>query len=258
MYYGCEKTEKDNRDYKFKVTSSNPLSYPEYYYISMPDVKDQGIVDSCVAFALSTYMEESEKDKGTKFSTGWIYGYRPQGYNQDRGMNPRQAIKTLQKVGAVEKDDFDHNKEMPEIRDLVDKNLDRLKALASVHKIESYARIYSREDIRKCILADVPVPIVIPVRGDLERDNDCILLNLDKPISGYHMVIICGYDERGWLIQNSWGKDWAEDGKAILPNDYEIDSAWALSTKTNKIVTYQTLWQKIVAYIRKLISDIMK
>lgn len=251
MYYGCEKTTLDKRDYKFKVTS--PLKeYPEEYSMEMPDVKDQGIVNSCVAYALSVYMEESELENKTKFSTGWIYGYRPLGYTQDEGMNPRQGIKTLLHVGAVEKDDFDHNKEMPEIRNLVDKNLDRLKVLASLHKIESYARIYSEKDIKKCLYANVPVPVVIPVRKDLELENNCILLNLEKPITGYHMMVIYGWNESGWLVQNSWGKEWGNKGRAILPYDYEIDSAWAISTKTNNISTYQTIWQKICKFILDL------
>lgn len=34
---------------------------------------------------------------------------------------------------------------------------------------------------------------------------------------GGHAVLICGYDETGVYIQNSWGKSWGSKGFAILP-----------------------------------------
>lgn len=34
--------------------------------------------------------------------------------------------------------------------------------------------------------------------------------------AGGHAVLICGYNENGLIIQNSWGKDWGEKGFAVL------------------------------------------
>lgn len=31
----------------------------------------------------------------------------------------------------------------------------------------------------------------------------------------YHAFLIVGYNEQGWLIQNSWGRDWGQDGIAL-------------------------------------------
>ena len=36
---------------------------------------------------------------------------------------------------------------------------------------------------------------------------------------GGHAVAIVGYTHEGFVIQNSWGKDWGEDGFALLPYD---------------------------------------
>jgi hypothetical protein len=47
-------------------------------------------------------------------------------------------------------------------------------------------------------------------------------------------------------------------GRATLPYDYEIDTAWAISTEDNAVITYQTIWQKIYSLIIKIINKIQK
>lgn len=258
MYYGCKKELKDRRDYKMYVCSSKPDTLPIEYEITIPTVKDQGIVNSCVAHTLASFLEETNKKENKLFSTGFIYGYRPVGYSQDQGMYPRQALKTLLKVGDVEKDKFDHNKEMPHIRGLVDERLDELRILAELNKIHSYARIYTISEIKKCLYNDVTVPISIPVYNNLKLDKDNVVQAPEGDCEGYHMVLVCGWNSKGLIFQNSWGKNWGNNGRAILPYDYPIDSAWAVSTDENPIYTYTSLWQKIYALIIKIVNIFRK
>lgn len=254
MYYGCNKEIDDKRDYKMKVCASHKIPYyPSEYKIEMPKVKDQGIVNSCVAHSLSTFLEEYFKDEQKSFSTGFIYGYRPFGYFQGEGMYPREAIKTLQKIGDVEEDKFSHNKELPEIKRLVDENIEKLKPLADEYKIDSYARIYTIDEIKECLYNNCPVPISIPVKNNLKVGSDNVIKN-EGAIEGYHMVILYGWNEKGFLLQNSWGKDWGDEGRAILPYDYEIDSAWAISMNMNNIIAYQTIWQKLYKLLLSIIN----
>jgi hypothetical protein len=212
MYYGCKKEKPDKRDYKSVVCATKSDVFPDEYYIEMPSVKDQGIVNSCVAHSLATFMETAHKEDedNISFSTGLIYGYRPLGYSQDEGMYPREGLKTLLKLGDVPRDKFNHNKEMPEIKQLVDKNLTELKPLADIYKITGYSRIYTEQEIKKCIYNNIPVPISIPVYNDLAYDKETNIVNLpDGECQGYHMVTIYGYNENGWIFQNSWGSHWA-------------------------------------------------
>ena len=71
------------------------------------------------------------------------------------------------------------------------------------------------------------------------------------------MMIIYGYNDKGWLIQNSWGNEWGNKGKAILPFDYELDTAWAIDTENNNLVTYTTIWQKLYVLILKLFTKLL-
>lgn len=256
MYYGCKKEVKDIRDYKMTVGVTSVSTLPEKFYISMPRVKDQGIVNSCVAHSLSTYLEKVYKDLGLSFSTGFIYGYRPKGYNQEEGMYPREALKTLQKIGDVEETRFSHNKEMPQIKKLVDENINSLLPLAEIYRIDSYARIYTEEQIKKCIFNGVPVPVSIPVYNDLALDDNNIVKMPEGKLNGYHMIILYGWNKNGYLFQNSWGNYWGTNGRAVLPYKYEIDSAWAISTDTNNVETYQTIWQKLYNFILKFFKKL--
>lgn len=201
MYYGCKQEINDRRDYKLFTTKA--VNYPEQFSLQIGKIKDQGIVSSCVAHTLASFLEQQNIVNDTKFSTGFIYGYRPEGYSQDQGMYPRQAVKTLKDIGDVLKEDFDHNKEMKEIKDLVDRNLENLKNLANKFRIKSYSRIYTENEIKNCIMNNVSVPVSVPVYGDIELDNNIIQIT-NKEITGYHMMLIYGWDEKGFLVQNSW------------------------------------------------------
>lgn len=255
MYYGSKKEIPDKRDYKLKSKIVSAPKFPEKWELNLSEPKDQGIVNSCVAHSLATFLEKFNNDK---MSVGFIYGYRPSTYSQDQGMYPREALKTLQKVGDVPYKNFEHNKEMKEIKDLVDNEIDKLKPIAENYKINSYARIYTEEEIKKCLLQSTPVPVSIPVYNDLAYDNTFIIKEPEGKLQGYHMILICGYNEKGYIFQNSWGKYWADKGKAILPYDYPIDSAWAISTEDNYIDTYQTIWQKILKFIINILQKIKK
>jgi len=255
MYYGCKKEIDDKRDYKMYVTTTKSAHYPEMYEISTTNVKDQGIVNSCVAHTLASFLEETYKDQDLRFSIGFIYGYRPAGYVIEEGMYPRDAMKTLLKVGDCLKADFDYNREMPQIKLLVDGNLEKLRPLAEKYKIKSYARIYSKDEILKCLYNDITVPISIPIYNDLAIDKFSKIVKMPEgKCEGYHMILLVGYNKHGYIFQNSWGKDWAENGRAILPYDYPIDTAWAISTETNAVYTYTTLWQKIYLLFLKILT----
>lgn len=53
----------------------------------------------------------------------------------------------------------------------------------------------------------------------------------DTKISGYHAFVIIGYNREGWLIQNSWGTDWGQEGTALWTYEDWADNVsdvWAI------------------------------
>ena len=140
---------------------------------------------------------------------------------------------------------------------MVDANLDRLKEKASKYKIKSYARIYTEQEIKQCLYDEVTVPISVPVYNDLAYDPQTLIIkNPSGQCNGYHMMLLVGWTKEGYIVQNSWGVDWGHKGRAILPYDYPLDTAWAIQTDANEIETYTTIWQKIYSFIIKILNKI--
>ena len=97
-------------------------------------------------------------------------------------MYMREALKTLQQEGSVENKDFNYNLEMIEAKTKVDENLTLLEALAEDYKIQSYARLFSDEEIKSWIYTkQVPVPISIGTDNIILDENYVIQLPTDKP-----------------------------------------------------------------------------
>lgn len=193
----------DLRDFRVSSSVTN-IELPKEFRLENYEIKDQGIVNSCVAHSLSSMLERS----GCKFSTGWIYGYRPEGYYQGEGMYPREALNTLLKKGAVKKEDFDYNIEMQEAKKLVDNNIDKLEAYANDYRITSYARLYTEKEIKSWLFVHkIGIPIAIATEEiELDRDNVIQIPN-SYPNSGHAMLIV-GWNDLGFIVQNSWGKNW--------------------------------------------------
>jgi hypothetical protein len=53
-----------------------------------------------------------------------------------------------------------------------------------------------------------------------------IMPAVDSGEAGGHAFAIVGYNEVGFLVQNSWGSDWGKDGFATLPYEAWLDNAY--------------------------------
>lgn len=202
--YGSLSSPIDLRD--FKVSSSAlKIELPTSFNLKSTTIKDQGYVNSCVAHTLSSLLE-NKYDKN--YSTGWIYGYRPEGYYQGDGMYPREALNTLLKKGAVLNEDFNINVEMQEAKLKVEDKLDILESEAEDCKITAYARLNSIEEIKSWLFTkETPVPISIATDNLVIDSNNIIQIPETYPNSG-HMMLVIGYNEIGFIVQNSWGNSW--------------------------------------------------
>ena len=42
-------------------------------------------------------------------------------------------------------------------------------------------------------------------------------------------MVIYGWNEKGWKVQNSWGRLWGDDGCCIIPYEMPIREFWAVA-----------------------------
>ena len=223
--YGYIPSPKDIRNYKISKTKKE-IDLPDSFQVEHSHIKDQGEVGSCVAHGISEVLETND---GINYSTGWIYGYRPDNYYQGEGMIPSEALKTITKVGYLENKDLDVNIEMMAAKHIVEGRFEYYIEKASEKKALSYAALNNVREIKEAIYKGKK-PIVLCIQVGiygLQLDGNYIA-NIPTEFAGGHLVVCYGWNETGLLIQNSWGEKWGKKGTFILPYEYPIEEAWVI------------------------------
>lgn len=253
----------DVRDYKLAMTTE---AFPDTFELAAVSVKDQGSTGSCVAHACSSVVEyhnKRQENTDTIFSTEFIYGYRPLGYYVGEGMYVRDALKTLQKVGDCPLNNFRGNNKCPEAMDRVAAREDELKDLAYPHRVSSYVRVKTVDEIKQALMTHGYVVVSMPWHKDYKLKNG-VYTYTSNETRGYHCMVVYGWDERGWLVHNSWGRGWGQNGKFVVPFDFKWTEAWAVVdniTLDENIIrpednwfirTFGNLINKIVNFFRNL------
>ena len=245
----------DVRDYKFACVSEAEL--PETFDCTADNkavsVKDQGSTGSCVAHACSSVVEfhnKRQKNNNTIFSTEFIYGYRPAGYYVGEGMYIRDALKTLQKVGDVPLNTLKGNHEYDKAMEVVEAKLEELKDSAYPHRVSTYMRVNSAQDIKQALMKYGPVLVSMPWAAKYKLKNGVYTVE-GTATRGSHCVFIYGWDERGWLVHNSWGNGWGQKGKFVVPFDFKWNEAWSVTDniiEDDDVVRPEEKWYVKVFY----------
>lgn len=210
----------DARDYV--VVCENPSELPQTFELDFSNisVKNQGSVGSCVAHAMSTILEYHTKGK-YDLSTNFFYGIQNKLFNQNSiGMYPRQACEIALKYGDPIYDDCPGNYEIPNCRPVAEKAFNNAETMtkAADFKVKAYYVCNKDEDIKYALVNYGPILGSIKWYKQYNIDKDGVLIK--KPNATWesrHAIVIYGYNEKGWLCQNSWGVLWGKRGKFILP-----------------------------------------
>lgn len=225
-YNGVVESSYDARDYKIKADSEFPKEFELPYKVS---VKNQGSKPTCVAHAVSSLIEYHnliETGKYRKFSTEFIYGTRDIGYYIGDGMVIRDALKTVQKYGDCYYVDCPGNHDTADAMNNVNEKVEEYRDLAYPHRIGSYYRVKTPEEIKTALMNHGPVVISMTCKDNAYIADDTYCYPQGAENSGRHCVLIVGWNENGWIIQNSWGALYAGDGYFTLPFDFKINEAW--------------------------------
>ena len=85
-------------------------------------------------------------------------------------------------------------------------------------------------------------------------------INRGQGLQGYHAISIVGYNENGFIIRNSWGKGFCEDGYTVIPYDEfnKLIEIWTVMS-LNKMGEFSPIFFvfiKIILYIsQKIINE---
>lgn len=220
----------DLRDY---VATSSRETFPKEFALEeMPAIKNQGAIGSCVAHALSTvveYFNEKETGKFVEMSTGYIYGNRLTSTYKGRGMFVSDALKAVNKFGDVPFTDFPHNVEVPYAISVFSQKSDKLEPIGLNYKIAEYFRLKDEAAIKTHLLDGNPVVISMTWFDDI-RIKDGVMVTEQKKSdkTGAHCMVLFGWNEIGWKVQNSWGPIWGDNGTFVLPYNIPTKEVWGV------------------------------
>lgn len=231
--FGANKAKKDIREYSACLTQAGiDISFPEEFELTMPDVKNQLNVSSCVAHAIATaveYFNQQQENDNKKFSTAFIYGNR-RNMNNLPGMFVDVALNNVVKYGDVYKEDLDGNYEVPKAIDIFEEQALELAPKAYPHRFTSFYRLNTIDEIKAQLMTKGPVVFSIPWYSDYYVENKTyIMKHFNNYIEGYHAMVIYGWNKYGWKFQNSWGKTFGNQGRAILEYDTKFNTCYGIT-----------------------------
>ena len=226
--FGALISPYDARDYKLIASATE--EFPDTFELPKVTVKNQNSTSSCVAHAASSIVEYHHKrqhNEKKSFSTEFIYGLRDIGYYVGKGMCIRNALNTLRKYGDVPLADLKGNNEYQKAMENVSGNFEELTEKAYPHRISSYFRIYDEGAMMSALMHHGYVIAGMQWHQGATLVDD-VYTPTDKIIGG-HAIVIYGWNEKGWLCQNSWGGNWGNKGRFIIPYNFEFTEMWGVT-----------------------------
>lgn len=200
----------DSRDIVIESINHPKLQYPATLDLrqDMPKVWDQGIDGPCSAFAaaaIKCWQEKKNYGLTEELSPYFVYNLRPN--KPQAGMYPRSTMKILQEYGIPLRKSFNPRK-MKDIKQIPES----IFVEAANHKIIGYAKINTIEGLKKSLYMNGPAYIALPVYNG---DSQFFIPRRGNKMLGGHAAVIVGYNKSGFIIRNSWGRDWNGDGHTI-------------------------------------------
>lgn len=190
------------------------------YTSQMMPVRNQGdLFGTCGPQVFCSMYEWKEKRVCGHLSPQFMFNCRAT-QNQN-GMTCRDVMKIGQKIGVPKDTEYPYGTK----GDMVDIARDsELMHAASRHKISSYARVYSIEDMKAALVANGPGMVAVPVYNLTDANKLWVKDENNSRLQGGHAVTLVGYDtdEIGphFIVRNSWGVAWGDKGYGKL---YEKD-----------------------------------
>jgi len=142
--------------------------------------------------------------------------------SSDSGAQIRDGIKSLAQWGDCKEGSWSY---LPQ--NVFVKPTDVCYQEASSHKISTYMRLESLDDVKHCLNEGYPVSFGFTVFESFESSyvsNTGIVPvpNLNEDVEGGHAVLAVGYDDskQCLIVRNSWGPTWGDKGYFYLPYEF--------------------------------------
>ena len=183
----------------------------------MPPVGNQGLQQSCVAwaiaYALKSYQEKLELGQQYIFSPAYIYNQINNGQNAPTYVTDALNVLSNQGVCNMEDMPYDEN-------DWTSKPTSSAKEKAKSFRIDFWRQVNVQDikEVKAQLSAGYPVIIGAEVSKEFASEGFAkkadFIWSEAGTTSGGHCMLLVGYDDskKAFKVMNSWGKDWGDNG----------------------------------------------
>jgi C1A family cysteine protease len=235
-HYGYIPDLADQRDLLFPSSAAVHLPPSVDLRVSgMPAVYDQGQLGSCTANALCNAFVFAQLHQlhravpmGLLFSPSRLFLYYQERklegtVDTDAGAMIRDGAKALRNVGVCDESVYPY----------VVAHFTAVPSAAAVrtalrHESIAYQRVeLNHVAMHACLAQGFPFVVGFTVYESFESEEVAKsgivpLPGKKERALGGHAVLVCGYDDEAktYLVQNSWGTDWGQQGYFTVPQLY--------------------------------------
>lgn len=229
--YGWIPDLPDKRDYLYKTVTPVTVPLPDSIDLRSKcgPIINQGELGCCTACALTGNLEFLKK---LIFSRLFLYFNERvirHTQNVDSGASIRDGIKTLTKLGDCLESFWPYI-----INEFTVKPNDKAYNDASKYLVDRYYRIKTIDEMKHTLSLGFPFVFGFSVYDSFESPKVTKTGTVPMPLKGEHMlgghaVMAVGYSDsqKQFIVRNSWGSTWGDDGYFYMPYDYLENSSLA-------------------------------
>ena len=226
---GGYRPEKQNsKDKKYSASRDRQLPPNVDLRSYMTPVENQGNSNSCTANAMAgayEYLTNRILGQSADVSRLFIY-YNARELDgdcsQDQGTYLKSCVKVLRKHGACSENTWSFN-----LDQILEQPPKKAYKEAANFRVEDAARVeIDLHTMQSCLAEGYPFAFGLQLFSSFQQAGSTGLVPMPDPDNekhdGGHAMLCVGYSDADqvFIVRNSWGTDWGEQGYCYIPYDY--------------------------------------
>jgi len=224
----------DPRDFKYSALLKAPGIFKDEVDLRSvsPAIYSQGATNSCVGNAVGASIDfyytklgypHSDPSRLFIYFNGRDLDGTPY---EDIGCTIRNSIKGVVKLGVCSEESWPYI-----ISNVIMRPYQTCYDEAISNKVSSYYRMdYVIDDFKQCLSEGFPFTIGVRVFENFPMSTETGIIPMPSgKILGGHAMLVVGYISsiKMFIVRNSWGPLWGENGYGFIPFEYVLNNGWA-------------------------------